>query len=531
MSSSGAPGVCRGCGKPITSNYISLGSAAVRYHSECFACTGCRKALTSSGQGKDESVHSIHMRDDRPFCGACWQERFAERCSVCRAPFAPRERLVSHGGKKLHAFCFNCSSCASPLAEAGVKHINEGGRPFCGACHAQQFCPRCTVCSKPIAAGNPYVTLDKGRQRLHKECFRCSSCQKPLVATGGGSHYEHEGAVFCAEDFARLHGQACSICAKRLLSWITGPLGELYCPSHATELPSCHACGRLVAAKSGGTDIADGRSTCAACAATAVHRLEEARALLQRVHAFLIRLGLQLPPAADVPLQLCDRSELLARNSDQRSRHRSHRCPLGLTCAREMQHETQYVCLPVGSKWPTAHPQPQPPPLRRMESKRSIDSLCVLSGLPAGLCASTLAHELGHVSLHLNDFDLSLPPPVAEGVCELLAYLWLTDGGEASKLGESDAERQARISCMLKSSDQVYGQGFRDALAAYYAVGSSLPRLLQELKLTKRLPTTPAKSPTNRLVPKGPRSPQPPAQPKPAAPGAAAHGFARAVAR
>ena len=38
----------------------------------------------------------------------------------------------------------------------------------------------------------------------------------------------------------------------------------------------------------------------------------------------------------------------------------------------------------------------------------------------------TIAHELGHVYLHLDGFPLSMAPSLAEGLCELLAYLWLT---------------------------------------------------------------------------------------------------------
>ena len=45
------------------------------------------------------------------------------------------------------------------------------------------------------------------------------------------------------------------------------------------------------------------------------------------------------------------------------------------------------------------------------------------------MAQATLAHEMGHVYMHLNGFDTHLPPALAEGVCELLAYLWLTHEG------------------------------------------------------------------------------------------------------
>ena len=49
-----------------------------------------------------------------------------------------------------------------------------------------------------------------------------------------------------------------------------------------------------------------------------------------------------------------------------------------------------------------------------------------------------------------------------------------------------------RIKSMMSNTDKIYGEGFREALAAYYAVGCSLPRLLDEVK---RLPSTVTASP------------------------------------
>ena len=260
-----------------------------------------------------------------------------------------------------------------------------------------------------------------------------------------------------------------------------------------------------------------------------------------------------------IQLSLCDRSELLARNRNPLSSHRAHQCPLGLTCATELftSSVTGY-CPPVppkstelGTSLAPRSPRPAPPVVRQ-GSVRRIDGVCVLEGLPLGLCASTIAHELGHVHLHLDGFSTSLTPPVAEGICELFAYLWLTEGERAAataRPADSDGdERRARVQAMLASSDRVYGKGFRDALAAYYALDSSLPRLLDQVKRRGALPATThgkelpaAGSPSRRAAKPEAAKPEvakPAPTRRPAAPAAAAAaaspggtGFSRAVAR
>ena len=55
-------------------------------------------------------------------------------------------------------------------------------------------------------------------------------------------------------------------------------------------------------------------------------------------------------------------------------------------------------------------------------------------------CAATLAHELGHVYMHLSGFDLDAPPKLAEGLCELFSYVWITAGFPQAK--QSAAKRQ-----------------------------------------------------------------------------------------
>jgi hypothetical protein len=135
------------------------------------------------------------------------------------------------------------------------------------------------------------------------------------------------------------------------------------------------------------------------------------------------------------------------------------------------------------------------------------------------------------VYLHLEGFSTALPPPLAEGLCELLAYLWLTEAPKATAPHTArpvdDAERRARVEGMLRSSDRVYGLGFREALAAFYAVDSSLTRLFAEVKQRGALPhaTGPSMSGRHRAGPGGARGANLPAGTR------AFAGFGRAVAK
>ena len=509
------PDVCTGCCLPITTGgMISL--ETVKYHEQCFCCTMCRCTLAPTSEGKSPCIHLDPSK--RPLCAACWRKAYAERCAVCHVPFDSRQQLVVYDGKKIHTTCFRCAGpCGQVLGEGAKKGENrrfhrQDGKPYCAECFTQLFSPKCNACAKPIEGGSRYIK-HRGK-KLHPACFCCAECGCGL---DDAEHYERDGSVYCASDYQQRYGQECAICKSRLLSWIATEAGETYCAKHEKDSPPCHGCGRLVAPGSGGSDLADGRVSCAACSATAICSVEQARVLLRQVRAFLVGRGLpSVPDERAINLELCERSELLERNSIGGghgslgstttklpaviSSHRHQQCPLGLTCAEE----TTATFSGDGR--------------RTSERQRTVRCVCVLKGLPSEVFASTLAHEFGHVYMHLNDgFDTmsSMPPYLAEGICELFAYLWLTEHnsvgaaetppplplprvGTETKSGgaptqqtqqtQAHSVRAVRVKAMLSNKDAIYGDGFRAALAAYYAVGSSLPLLLEEVRRTRRLP-------------------------------------------
>lgn len=361
-----AASVCAACAQPIVSGgVITFGDGNTKYHEACFRCGACQIALGVGGR-------AIHSKNNRPYCAKCWTAKFAERCGKCARPFEGQERIIISpiDGSKLHPECFRCAGpCGQPFPDG--KFVKHGDAAYCSACYADAFGPKCSKCRLPIGNGVDAKYVVHRGKKLHRHCFACAACNKTLAGT---EHYERDGQLYCAEDYKNAFGAVCALCNARLLTWIACPTGEVYCRKHEGEAPPCHGCGRLVGKGSGGHDLADGRVACKQCASTAVWSLDDAKHWYVRVRKFLTRIGLaNLPDADAVKLQLCDRSQLLARNRRHLGpAHHTEKCPVGLTSAEELQ-TVQYDV--VGTTRPV------------VERHRTIEAVSVLIGLPSELCA------------------------------------------------------------------------------------------------------------------------------------------------
>ena len=118
-----------------------------------------------------------------------------------------------------------------------------------------------------------------------------------------------------------------------------------------------------------------------------------------------------------------------------------------------------------------------------------VTAILCLSGLPADLTASILAHEATHawIKLHPNfPYMDPLPLRVEEGLCQLVAHLFLNDGLEPVEQREEAARRNGAEAVDSNPSDEklrqyfrfcietdegVYGEGFRLAARAYARMG------------------------------------------------------------
>ena len=143
-------------------------------------------------------------------------------------------------------------------------------------------------------------------------------------------------------------------------------------------------------------------------------------------------------------------------------------------------------------------------------SGREVAAILVLSAFPRLLAGSVLAHEATHAFFRLakgrqqQKFPDRLDPAVEEGVCQLLACLWLEEqqrllqqqeqrtGGTAADAvagawggGEARLARYLAWSIANDPSDD-YGGGYRAARAAYDRHG--LEAVLEHVSLTGQLP-------------------------------------------
>jgi hypothetical protein len=105
-----------------------------------------------------------------------------------------------------------------------------------------------------------------------------------------------------------------------------------------------------------------------------------------------------------------------------------------------------------------------------------------LSGLPKDLTASILAHEGTHAWIKLHpkyNVRMPLPPQVEEGVAQLVAMLFLSEGLDQPpepKADDSNGPTDEQLRQYFKFSieregDEIYGTGYRRAAMAYREIG------------------------------------------------------------
>lgn len=63
---------------------------------------------------------------------------------------------VTYKNEPWHRECFTCSHCSTSLA--GQRFTSRDEKPYCGDCFGELFAKRCTSCVKPIT-GNHALKL------------------------------------------------------------------------------------------------------------------------------------------------------------------------------------------------------------------------------------------------------------------------------------------------------------------------------------------------------------------------------------
>lgn len=213
----------------------------------------------------------------------------------------------------------------------------------------------------------------------------------------------------------------CDICENPLWgTYYTDFWGNSFHDNHATELPECHTCGRLICEglTGGGYELSDGRKLCHICNETAVTGDFLLESSLSYVRRLLVYNGINNLPD-EIPITLVDRQRLQQ---------------LSTAYSKDMHgftdHNIQTLNGLVVSK---------------------VSHIYILSHLPMIMFRAVLAHELLHV--YLFERDLDLRSDIREGFCNLGSEIVYADN-------PTDYANFRRLN-MTRSPDPDYGVGYR----------------------------------------------------------------------
>lgn len=355
--------------------------------------------------------------------------------------------------------------------------------------------PRCAACDKivtfPIyALGNLY----------HKECFRCMGCQQiiqPNESFAVKTDEDGKRHPFHKNCYAEIYGLKCSVCqcviegdSNGRVSYVKHPFfEEVTCTRHSQHR-RCNGCQRYepLAPDKRFVDLGDaGRCACFSCIRSIIVDSSDAKPLWSRVIRFFER-HLKLPVFTgmpQIPILIVPHETMNSQLENSYHQGATNIMTRGL-CLSEHQIGWN-VLLPSlsfdrnrGSFESSGHTYFQIPNSSKANPQSKVTAILCLSGLPADLTASILAHEATHAwfKLHPN-FNPSRPIPsqVEEGCCQLVAMLFLNDGlDEPSSNYDGEGPTDEKLRQFFKfsietDSSEVYGEGYRKAAKLYAQIG------------------------------------------------------------
>ncbi|CAI5504704.1 unnamed protein product [Closterium sp. Naga37s-1] len=380
-----------------------------------------------------------------------WSALVPPVCAGCGAPLGFSPALSSMGGL-WHPHCFTCQACKQTISE---KQFNiKDGKPYHAACHRQLFHPKCAVC----------------------------------------------------QDFIRPNPAG-------MINFRSHPFwGDKWCPAHMTDsTPSCTSCSRLQQSRGSPPfiDLPDGRHLCLDCVDSAVLDSADCRPLFSSVSAFFAQLGMAV--RQHIPVLAVEQQALNDAQRAEREGLEHGSLTRGL-CLSEEQTIQMVVRLP-GSLTHASSFSAVGQQTMTVSRHCAVTAILVLYGLPRVLTASILAHELMHAWFKLDGGFRHLPPELEEGMCQVMAYLWLQtqapptphapsqapspqapsqQASSAAPLAhEAHSSFQQRFAAFCLHSiatdaSPVYGDGFRAAHAAVLKHG--LLPTLEHIRAYRTLP-------------------------------------------
>jgi len=364
--------------------------------------------------------------------------------------------------------------------------------------------PTCATCKQIVFM--PISTLGN---LYHVECFKCVGCHTAIdqnerfAYTVGDDDDDDDGIKYPLHKkcYDELYGFKCTVCQQTIksengrVSYIKHPFfdSEYMCPRHKEEAGRrCTGCHRFEPIGKGFAELSDAdRCVCDSCLRSVIVDSNDAKPLWDNVIRFFRdKLNLPIWPGMEqIPILIVGHDALndQMRNTDHGGS--SQIMTRGL-CLSEHQRGINFMLpsmrfdrkqasfLPSDAE-AKGHTYFQIPDSSTSNPNARVTAILCLTGLPADLTASILAHEFCHAWIKLNSrFDVSKPIPaqVEEGCCQLIAMLFLNDGlssaSAQSDAGPSDLKLRQYFKFSIETdTNEVYGEGYRKAAKAYAMIG------------------------------------------------------------
>ncbi|CAI9758760.1 unnamed protein product [Fraxinus pennsylvanica] len=351
----------------------------------------------------------------------------------------------------------------------------------------------------------------------HPECFRCHACNKPI------SDYEFslsDNRPYHKSCYKEQHHPKCDVCnnfiptnAAGLIEYRAHPFWhQKYCPSHEHDgTPRCCSCERMEPVDARYLILDDGRKLCLECLDSSIMDTHECQPLYLEIQEFYE--GLNMKVEQQVPMLLVERQALNEAMEGEKNGHHHMPETRGL-CLSEEQTVSTILKRPKigGHRIVDMFTEPY-----RLVRRCEVTAILILYGLPRLLTGSILAHEMMHAWLRLKGYP-NLRPEVEEGICQVLAHMWLdseiiagsgsnsastsssssSTSSSASSSSSSGSSKKGKRSQFEKElgdffkhqiesdTSTAYGDGFREGDKAVLKYG--LKRTLDHIRLTGSFP-------------------------------------------
>ncbi|TKY75121.1 DA1-related 1 [Spatholobus suberectus] len=320
----------------------------------------------------------------------------------------------------------------------------------------------------------------------------------PFSTSEGYPHH-----ILCLK---KIHHPKCDVCKRKIpTNPATGQVNygthqfwnQKFCPSRIDDgTPRCCSCERLEPQEAGYVDLGDGRKLCLECLHYAILDTNECQPLYMDIQKFYEGLDMKLDE--QIPLFLVERQALnKARAGEKNGQHDMLEIETrGVCLSEELTISTISKKPGLGTRNRTVDMRTQPHKLTR---HCEVTAILILYGLPRLLTGSILAHEMMHAWFRLHGYR-KLNRVVEEGICQVLAHMWLEHELSSSASGSNfvsassspssnEFERIFGKFCKnIIESDitPFYGVGFRAAQNAVRKNG--LQKTLHHIRMTRNLP-------------------------------------------